>query len=63
MNQLSRKNQHLAHVAAPHMTRKAFIRAYGEQYLNIWEKMNHQVNPKELYPWRFPDGYITPHYG
>jgi hypothetical protein len=58
MTQLSRKNQRLAHLAAPHMTRNAFIRAYGEEYVNIWEKMNRNVDPHELYPWRFPVGYV-----
>lgn len=53
MHQLSRKNQKLAHLSAPHMTRKAFIRAYGEHNMNIWYKMDKQVNPVDLYPWRW----------
>lgn len=55
MNQLSRKNQKLAHLSAPHMTRHAFVRAYGEHNVNIWTKVNHQIKSKELYPWRWPD--------
>jgi hypothetical protein len=55
MNQLNRKEQKMAHLSAPHMTLRAFIRAYGEDNVNIWYKINKYIDPRRQYPWRWPD--------
>lgn len=56
---LNREEQRQAHKAALHMTELAFIRAYGPNNKNIWRKMNEQHDPRETYPWRFPDAGLS----
>lgn len=51
-------NVRQAHRAAMHMTRRAFIRAYGEENVKIWNKMIKRHKPYKVHPWRFPDASI-----
>lgn len=52
---LNKVEKRQAHSAAPHMTRAAFVRAYGESALGIWYHMNKNMDPREVDPWRWPD--------
>ena len=45
----------LMNAAAPHMTRRSFVKVYGKRNAHIWDRIDSTVDRRSIDPYRWPN--------